>query len=93
MTLRHATPIGNLPSILAGGISPNLSECQRPEVWLITPSKTRWAIRHVKERHHKRHVAVIEVNVPRSWLTRRRKQIWTCDKPIPTERIRLMEVR
>ena len=93
MRLQHATPIGNLPSILAGGISPQLSECKRPLVWLVTPSRTRWAMRHIRRRHRHRHVAVIEVNVPRQWLTRRRKGLWTCDRPIPTERIRLMEVR
>lgn len=87
MKLRHATPIGNLPSILAGGISPDLSEGERPEIWLCTKSKSRWAVQHVKERHKKRHLAVIEVNVPRSWLTRRRKRIFTCDRRIPVERI------
>lgn len=93
MKLRHATPIGNLPSILAGGISPTLSECERPEIWLCTPSRTRWAVKHIQERHRKRNLAVIEVNVPRSWLTRRKKNVWTCAKPIPTERITLLEVR
>ncbi|MBI1926940.1 hypothetical protein HYR99_22185, partial [Candidatus Poribacteria bacterium] len=69
------------------------SECKRPEIWLVTPSRTRWAVQHVKERHKKRHLAVIEVNVPRSWLRRRRQGIWTCERAIPTERLHLMEVR
>jgi len=87
MRLTHITPTVNVPMILSSGLDPNASECERPEVWLCTPGRTRWAVRHVKERHGKRHLAVIEVNVPRSWLTRRRQRIFTCDRRIPVERI------
>lgn len=93
MKLVHFTPTVNTPMILSQGLDPNLSECERPLIWLCTKSKSRWAVRHIRERHGKRHLAVIEVNVPRSWLTRRRERVWTCERAIPTERIRLMEVR
>lgn len=93
MRLTHITPTVNVPMILSSGLDPALSECARTEIWLCTKSKSRWAIQHVKERHKKRHLAVISVNVPRSWLTRRQKNVWTCAKPIPTERMTLLEVR
>ena len=92
MKLTHITPTVNVPLILSRGLDPNASQCERPEIWLCTQSKSRWAVHHIKARHGKRHLAVIEVNVPRAWLTRRKKNVWTCDKPIPTERIRLGEV-
>jgi hypothetical protein len=93
MRLLHATPTVNAPMILSSGLDPHMSECQREEIWLCTPSLKRWAMRHVQARHHQRHIAVMEVEVPRSWLTRRRKRIWTCELPISLERIRLWEVR
>ncbi len=93
MTLRHLTPIVNLPLILSRGIDPNQSQCARAEIWMCSPSRTRWAVLHVSKRHRVRHVAIIELNVSRRWLTRRRKGIWTCQRTIPTQRMRLLEVQ
>jgi hypothetical protein len=32
-------------------------------------------------------VVVLTVNVPRSWLRRNRRGLWTCDRDIPPARI------
>jgi hypothetical protein len=53
-------------------------------VWLHTPGKTAWAVPHVAQRHHvdRGAVAVLTLDVPRSWL-RRNGRFWTCAAVIP----------
>jgi hypothetical protein len=79
ITLRHATPRTNLRSILSGGLDPARSHGARRVVWLHTPSRTAWAILHTSQRHlvNALDVAIVTVRIPRSWLTRRRRNIWT----------------
>jgi hypothetical protein len=90
MLVRHATPRRNLRSILAKGLDPAYSQGARAEVWLHTPGNSTWAVPHVAQRHEvpAESVTVLEWDVPRSWLTRRRGGIWTCDRLVPAERLR-----
>ncbi len=85
LTMRHATPRRNLPSILSGGIDPKYHMCVRPEVWLHSACKTAWAILHTGQRHQVStgDIAVVTVRVPRQWLVRRRRCVWTVDCRIP----------
>jgi hypothetical protein len=90
MLLRHATPARNLPSIGKRGLLCRKSRGRRKVVWLHAPAKSAWAAIHMVERHGGRveHVAVLEVEVPRSWLRRSRKGLWYSLLDIPPERIR-----
>lgn len=91
MILRHTTPTVNLPSIEKRGRRvPRFSMGKLIVVWLHEPSQTEWAISHCKLRHEIAGVAsltTLEVDVPKSWLRRRHKNVWTCDRVIPPERI------
>jgi hypothetical protein len=82
MRLYHTTPTVKLKRIYERGIDPAFSQCKRQEVWLHVKSRTQWAENHVKDRHKIDSVTTIAVDVPRSWLTRRRKGLWTCDRAI-----------
>ena len=58
-------------------------------VWLHAPGASVWAIPHTSRRHGVpvEAVAVLEVNVPRSWLRRGRRGLWICFRDIPADRI------
>ena len=90
MKLRHATPTGNLESILSAGLQPDRSRGKRKAVWLHSPSKTTWAILHTMKNHAvtMEAITVIELDVPRSWLVRAQKGLWRCARVIEPERIR-----
>ena len=89
ITLRHASPRRNLKSILSTGIDPAFHKCSRPEVWLHSSCKTAWAILHTGNRHevNVNDIAIVTVRVPRSWLRRRRRCVWTVSQVIPPARI------
>ena len=89
ITLRHATPRANLPSIARIGLDPALHRCTRREVWLHASCKTAWAILHTSHRHltPTPDIAIVTVRVPRDWLTRRRRCVWTVRQLIPPDRI------
>ena len=72
MLLRHATPARNLRSIRQRGLLTSKSLCKQPVVWLHAPSRSAWAVLHAMKRHGCASVAVVEVSVPRSRLTRSR---------------------
>jgi hypothetical protein len=80
ITLRHATPRRNLPAIMARGLDPACSLGAIQAVWLHSPCRTAWAILHTAQRHQcsVNDIAIISVRVPRKWLTRRRRCVWTC---------------
>ena len=90
MLLRHATPTRNLESIRRTGLDPAKSRCARPECWLHTPGQSPWAVLHVARRHTvpADGVTVLEWDIPRAWLTRRRGGVWTCGRVVPAERLR-----
>jgi hypothetical protein len=83
ITLRHATPAGNLRSILSTGLDPARAQGKLRAVWLHSPSRSTWAVAHVSDRHQARSVHVLSVRIPRSWLVRRRSGIWSCKRHIP----------
>ena len=58
-------------------------------VWLHATSASRWAVPHVGRRHGVpvQDVALLEVDVPRTWLRRTKRGLWTCDRDTPAERI------
>jgi hypothetical protein len=83
--VRHATPLRNVRSILRRGLLPSRALGRLRAVWLHTPGRTGWAIPHVAQRHHvaASAVAVLTLEVPRSWLRRNRRGCWTCASVIP----------
>jgi hypothetical protein len=89
MRLRHATPAVNLPSIRARGLLTAMSRGVLPLVWLHVPGASRWAVPHVSRRHGVpvESVALLTISVPRSWVRRNKRGLWTCDRDIPPERI------
>ena len=86
MQLYHATPKANLDCIRREGLDPNRSQGKLKVVWLHTQSRRDWAILHTSMRHKCdiSEVAIIEVNVPRSKIRRRRRGLWTTPEPIST---------
>jgi hypothetical protein len=82
--LLHVSPRRNLQSIYQQGINPDFSRGARAECWFCANALRSWAIEHVAERHgiDPRDVIVVRVSVPRSWLTRRAKGKWTCDRVV-----------
>ena len=80
MKLYHATPKSNLDSIRTAGLDPNRAKGQIKGIWLHTASKQAWAILHTMKRHGCGidDVVLLEVNLPRTDLTRRWRGLWTC---------------
>ena len=89
MLLRHATPARNLDSIRRRGLLTAMSRGALPLIWLHAPGASLWAVPHVSRRHGvpAEAVVVLTVNVPRSWVRRNRRGLWTCDRDIPPARI------
>ena len=87
MKLRHATPTRNLRSIRRRGLLTATSQCQQPVVWLHAANRSAWAVLHTRKRHTSNNVVVVEVAVPRSWLTRSRTGLWFCARDIPPARL------
>lgn len=82
MRLYHATPKANVDSILQHGLLPSRAEGKIKGVWLHTHSKREWAVLHTQKRHSildMDDIVLIEVNIPRSRLTRRWRGLWTTD--------------
>lgn len=90
MMVRHATQRSNLSSIMRDGLLPSLSQGKQKVCWLHTASKSVWGVLHTIKRHGgtMEEVVVIELDVPRAWLTRSSvKGLWKCDRVIPASRI------
>ncbi|MXV82379.1 hypothetical protein F4Z98_03315 [Candidatus Poribacteria bacterium] len=92
MILYHATLKRNLDSILQTGLNPKYSKGSEQVIYLHTKSRIHWAILHTATRHSAsiEDILIIEVEVPRGKLRRRRRGLWTTDQPItnigdPTE--------
>jgi hypothetical protein len=83
--LAHATPVRNLRSIGAFGLSPAFARGRLPVVWLHSPSRSRWALPHVAARHQvaEADTVLIRLAVPRAWLRRRSRGVWVCARVIP----------
>jgi hypothetical protein len=87
MELRHATPTRNLRSIRKRGLLTAKSQCKQPVIWLHAANRSAWAVLHTMKRNTSNNVVVIEVAVPRSWLTRTRSGLWFCDRDIAPDRL------
>jgi hypothetical protein len=89
MLLRHATLARNLPSIIRAGLLTSKSQGKRPVVWVCCRAKTAWAALRTIKRHGGRieGVVILEIDVPRRWLRRKRRGLWYCPRDIPPERI------
>src|SRR5438105_13970368 len=90
MLLRHATPARNLAGILRAGLLTSKSRGKLPAVWLVSPSKSSWAVLHVIKRHGGKveTTVVLEVDVPRGWLRRSRGGLRYVLRDVPPDRIR-----
>jgi hypothetical protein len=87
MKLRHATPTRNLASIRKRGLLTRKSQGKLPVVWLHAANRSPWAVLHTMRRHGCNDVTVIEVSVPRSWLTRSKAGLWYVSRDVPPGRI------
>jgi len=90
---RHATLHQHLASILATGLDPTHATAAPPLIWLHTPGQTPWAVLEVVERHGAAltDVILLDVQVPRQWLQRAERGLWTCDRVIAPGRLRVGE--
>ncbi len=87
LKLRHATPARNLTSIRRRGLLTAKSKGRLPVLWLHAASRSPWAVLHTMKRHNSKTVSVIEISVPRSWLTRSKAGLWYTNRDIPPSRI------
>lgn len=89
MRLRHATLSRNLEPCQAQGLLASKSKGKLKAVWLHSASRSAWAAVHTVSRHGGRveRVVVIEVDLPRSWLTRWGNGLWYCTRDVPADRI------
>lgn len=95
MKMRHSTPAHNVESILQEGLDPvyAVTQSDKKYVWLHTPRKTPWAIRHTVRRKNvpEDEVVILEVNVPRAWLWRVWSGVWKCPDLIPPHRLHVLQ--
>ena len=94
MVVRHTTLRSNLESIQQHGLDPELAVGKIKGSWCHTPSKTPWAILHTMKRHggNPEDVVTIELDIPRGWLRRRNKCLWTIDRRVSSARfVRVIE--
>jgi hypothetical protein len=91
ITYRHATLRRYLPAMLAEGLDPTRATGKQPLVWLYTPSRTPWAVLHVVRRYGVAlaDVILLDVQVPRPWLQRAERGLWTYDRVIAPARLRV----
>ncbi|HEY7154844.1 MAG TPA: hypothetical protein VH575_12855 [Gemmataceae bacterium] len=83
VVLFHLTPRLNLPSIWRHGLQPCFARGLLPAVWLCCGSRRPWAFDHVSDQNFTSDIVCIRICLPRSWLVRRRRGVWTCSYPIP----------
>ena len=91
MKLYHATKRANLESIQSHGLLVSKADARAKikGCWLHTRSMSPWGVVHTIRKHKAdlADVIIIEINVPRSWLTRFRTGLWYAKRDIPAERI------
>lgn len=92
MRMLHATAFKNVARIYDRGILASRSKAARKTIWLVSPSMYAAAVSHAQKRHGlaPEEVAVIVVDVPRSWLRKagRKGVKHTGGRNIPPERIK-----
>ncbi|HEY7313423.1 MAG TPA: hypothetical protein VH643_29000 [Gemmataceae bacterium] len=83
VVLFHLTPRRCLASIWRHGLLPCFARGLLPAVWLCCRSRRSWAFDHVSDQNFTCDLVCLRIRLPRSWLVRRRRGVWTCDRPIP----------
>jgi hypothetical protein len=90
MLLYHATTIDALESIYTDGLLVSHADAHAriKAVWLHTHSRSAWAVLHTQRRHKVtlEETVVIELTVPRNWLTRKQGGLWYSTRDIPPTR-------
>lgn len=91
MKLYHATTADRAKRIRTEGLR---VACADPAAkikgcWMTSASARPWAVLHTIRKHHAslEDVVVLEITVPRSWLTRFRTGLWYASRDIPADRI------
>jgi len=93
MRLFHTTTEFVLPSILHSGLLLECAETVVPAIWLHSEERNLYALECVRRRHqlHGRGLALVVVDVPRSWITRWSRGLWRCWADVPLSRIKSWE--
>jgi RNA:NAD 2'-phosphotransferase (TPT1/KptA family) len=92
MKLYHATPRRNLKSISRRGLLTAKSKGRRPVVWLHSRSRRDWAIRHTKQRHGTKNVAIVSASASRHHLRRAGRGLWYSTVDVPPGRLTVEEM-
>jgi hypothetical protein len=90
----HATTLDHLASIRSGGLQVRHHRLRRPAIWLVSQHMGPWAAAHAMHRHRigPQDVALVYVELPRSWVRRcRYAGQWWCPRDVPAECIRRVE--
>lgn len=82
--LYHVTPVRNLEGIQSHGLQLSRS-VGKPRIWLVRPSKIKWAIQHVMTRHNCEAVVVFSVKLNRQQITRYKRGIYFTPGDVPPE--------
>jgi hypothetical protein len=83
--LYHTTPLRNVRSISKIGLDLRYCKTAKRVIWLATAQRTLTIGSHVATRHdcYIDRLCVIPVCVPRRWIKKHGKGLWTCDQDIP----------
>lgn len=78
-------------SVIRSGLNPAYSRRPYKAVWLCTVSKLPWVIPHLMATHNRprHHFCILSVEVPKKWLRRHRRGVYSCTRKIAKRRISL----
>ncbi len=92
MKLRHATTRARAKRIAREGFRVSKADpnAKIKGCWFTAPSLATWGVLHTQRKHGARlaDVVVIEVEIPRSALTKFRRGIWFSKSDVPASAIR-----
>lgn len=86
----HITAAVNIPLIFRDGLLTRFSKGKRKAVWCVSASMVPWACMHTlaKIGGTVESLAVLEIDVPRSWMRKHGKGLWYIPRDVPRDRIR-----
>lgn len=89
MLLFHSTPGHNSYSIFTQGIKIDMARNTPHKIYLHTWRKRKWARLHLAVRYHcdPRQITSFAVDVPRLWLKKHSRGLWTCECSIFSNRM------
>ncbi len=89
MLLFHSTPGSNSLSIHKLGICTESARIEPHRIWLHTWRKRKWARLHLAVRYKcdPRQITSFAVDLPRAWVTKFSRGIWTCERTIHSNRL------